>query len=250
MDSKTPLGMNRTGVQMSPLDTADMLAGLAEFPVPVDDERGDLQVRLEYADATDGLGSVPPPGTLKGMVKTGVDMLTGKRPQALVDKLGERLAFERSGVRLYDTLLVKCRAMPGLLTAEDVQALALQRRQEQEHLALVVEAIETLGGDPTTQTPCADLVGVQGMGLVQAINDPRTSLLQSLEVVLHAELIDNAGWELLIGLASAAGHKDIASSFALALRQEAQHLAQVRAMVERLTLAEGSAAGTERPLKP
>lgn len=242
--TKTPLGMNRTGVQMSPLDAADMQAGMDEFAPPTDAERGDMQIRLEYADASEPLGSVPPPGTLKGMVKSSVDVVTGKRPQVLVDKLGERLAFERGGVRLYDTLLVKCRATPGLLTPDEVQTLMLFRQQELEHLRLVTQALETLGADPTAQTPCADLVGVQGMGLVQAINDPRTSLLQSLAVVLNAELIDNAGWSMLLELARASGHTDIADRFALAAEQETEHLVQVRSLVSRLTLADASVAGT------
>ncbi|MDD2713528.1 MAG: ferritin-like domain-containing protein [Simplicispira sp.] len=243
METKTPLGMNRTGVQMSPLDTAEMQASLNEFAPPLDAERGDLQIRQEYADASEGLGSVPLPGTLKGMVKSSVDMVTGKRPQVLIDKLGERLAFERGGVRLYDTLLVKCRATPHLLASDEMQTLMLFRQQEIEHLALVTQALRALGADPTAQTPGADLVGVESLGLVQAINDPRTSLVQSLGVILHAELIDNACWSMLIELARAAGHDDIAKSFALALQQEAQHLVQVRSLVSRLTLADASMVG-------
>lgn len=247
METKTPLGMNRTGIQMSPLDAADMQAGLDEFGAPISAERGDMEIRQAYADASEGLGSVPPPGTLKGVVKSGVDMVTGKRPQVLIDKLGERLAFERGGVRIYDTLLAKCRAMPGLLSPDEVQTLMLFRQQEREHLLLVVQALTTLGADPTAQTPCADLVGVKSMGLVQAINDPRTSLVQSLSVVMDAELIDNAGWDMLTELARAAGHKDIADDFAVALQQEAQHLLQVTRLVKRLTMADASAAGAAQP---
>jgi len=242
METQTPLGMNHTGIQMSPLNAAEMQVGVDKLGPPINAERGDMEIRQSYADASEGLGSVPPPGTLKGVVKSGVDLVTGKRPQVLVDKLGERLAFERGGVRLYDTLLLKCRAMPDLLAPDEVQTLMLFRQQEQEHLRLVVQALEKLGADPTAQTPCADLVGVQGMGLVQAINDPRTSLVQSLGVVMDAELIDNAGWEMLMELARAAGHEEIARSFMPALQQEAQHLAQVTALVKRLTLADAGAA--------
>ena len=105
-------------------------------------------------------------------------------------------------------------------------------------MMMVVDAIRQLGADPTAQTPCADLVGVESMGLVQAMNDPRTSLVQSLHVMLDAELLDNAGWEMLIDLANRSGHADIAKQFAVALQQEARHLAHVRALVERLTAEE------------
>lgn len=240
MESKTTLGMNRTGIQRSPVDTADMEAGLKEFAPPTAGQREDTAVRLEYADATEGLGTVPPPGTVKGLLKSGMDMMTGNRPQVLVDKLGERLAFERSGVRLYESALVKCAAQPDLLREDEVQALRLHRDQELEHMHLLKRAIEILGADPTAQTPCADLVAVESMGMVQAMNDPRTSLVQALNVVLNIELIDNAAWELLIDLARAAGHDTLAKEFGHAAEQEDRHLLHVRALVERLTLEDAS----------
>jgi hypothetical protein len=244
MENETQLGHNRTGVQMSPIDTAEMEAGYAQFPLPADGERGDLQVRADYADASQGLGTVPPPGTMKGMLKSGVDMLIGNRPQVLVDKIGERLAFERGGTRLYESLLVKCRAAPTALASDDLAALTLFHAQEQEHFALCVEGLQILGADPTAQTPCADLVGVESLGLVQAMNDPRTSLLQSLHVMMDAELLDNAAWEMLVELADACGHGVLAERFRHASTQEAQHLVHLRGLVARMTLEEASLLGT------
>lgn len=255
MEERTELGLNRTGIQMSPLDTADMVSGadeIAEAISPASNEAdalaapararlADACLRGSYALQADSLGSVPIPGTVKGMAKSGVAMLTGKRPQVLIDKLGERLAFERGGVRLYDGLLVKCKALGGDLTAEDSAALQRFRDEELEHFGLVVQAIEELGGDPTAQTPCADLVGVESMGLMQAMSDPRTSLLQGLHVMLDAELIDNASWELLDQLARTAGHDDIADRFGVAIRQEAVHLQTIKALVTRLTLVDAGA---------
>ncbi|AKJ29541.1 ferritin-like domain-containing protein [Caldimonas brevitalea] len=239
MQEQTPLGRNRTGVQMSPIDSERMQAG-TEALDPVPSELGYATVRQAYMNDDQGLGSVPVPGTMKGMLKSGMDMMTGKRPQTFVDKLGERLAFERGGVRLYDGLLVKCTAAPHQLPDGALELLTQFRQQEAEHFALVAEALETLGADPTAQTPCADLVGVESLGLVQAMNDPRTSVLQALHVMLDAELLDNAAWELLIRLAEAAGHDEIASRFELAMRQEANHLAHLRGWVEQLTLDDAS----------
>ncbi|HEY9106970.1 MAG TPA: ferritin-like domain-containing protein [Roseateles sp.] len=256
METRTQLGQNRTGTQMSPVDTADMLRGADDIadaiePTDVDaalvsgDTRGDLadaQLRESYAGEADPLGSVPLPATLTGLAKSGVALLTGKRPQVLMDKLGERLAFERSGVRLYDALLVKCRAAEGDgLEDGELGMLGYFRDQEAQHFEMVAAALTDLGGDPTAQTPCADLVGVEGAGLVQAMNDPRTSLLQSLHVMLDAELIDNAGWELLIRLARAAGHGAIAERFEAALQQEAAHLRTLKDLVGKLTLQEAGA---------
>ncbi|KQW43272.1 MULTISPECIES: ferritin-like domain-containing protein [unclassified Roseateles] len=256
MDTRTHLGHNRTGIQMSPMDTAAMRHGADEIadaiePTDVDaellsaDVRGDLadaQLRESYASEADGLGSVPMPATLTGVAKSGVDMLTGKRPQVLMDKLGERLAFERGGVRLYDGLLVKCRTAMGVLGDGEIAMLQRFRDQEAQHFELVASALVDLGGDPTAQTPSADLVGTESMGLVQAMNDPRTSLLQSLHVMLDAELIDNASWDLLGRLARSAGHDALAERFEIAVQQEALHLRTLTELVGRLTLADAGVA--------
>lgn len=256
MESRTHLGHNRTGVQMSPIDTKEMLRGADDIvdALKPDDtetdlltaetraELADAQLRESYASDADGLGSVPLPATLSGMAKSGVDMLTGKRPQVLMDKLGERLAFERGGVRLYDALLVKCRAADSGLDEGDVALLQRFREQEAQHFELVAEALEELGGDPTAQTPCADLVGVEASGLVQAMNDPRTSLLQSLHMMLDAELIDNASWDLLLRLARSADHEAIAERFEIAMQQEAIHLKTLNELVGRLTMADAGIA--------
>lgn len=242
MDSRTELGRNRTGVQTSPIDSARMTD--AEDALRVDETapREDRQVRLDYIAGGDKLGSVPVPATLTGVAKSGVDMLTGKRPQVLMDKLGERLAFERGGVRLYDALLLKCRGADTGLSDQDEALLETFRRQEAEHMETVAQALRDLGGDPTAQTPCAGLVGVESQGLVQAMNDPRISFVQSLHVMLDAELIDNASWEMLAELARNAGHPQVAERFDTPLRQEAVHLQTLREWVGRLTLADAGAA--------
>lgn len=42
-------------------------------------------------------------------------------------------------------------------------ALQEIRDEEAAHFAMLSDAIEKLGGDPTTQTPWADATGVQSM---------------------------------------------------------------------------------------
>jgi ferritin-like protein len=241
MQHQTSLGANRTGIQMSPVDAERMQTSADATPIDGGDADGYLRVRQDYIDDDEGLGSVPPPGTLKGLAKSGLQMATGKRPQALVDKLGERLAFERGGVRLYDTLLAKCEAAVDGLSAETLTELRRFRNEEAQHMQLVVSAIERLGADPTAQTPSADLVGVEAMGLVQAMNDPRTNVLQSLHVMLDAEVLDNSAWNLLIELVQAMGQDEIAEDFALAQQQEAVHLTRLRELVSTMTVSDASA---------
>src|SRR5690606_13520592 len=165
------------------------------------------------------IGSVPIPGSAKGMLKSTFDMIKGKSPELLVDKLGERLAFERSGVRLYDAMIAKVKAM-NVVGSDLVSVLQHIRDEEFEHMLLVEDAIKTLGADPTAQTPCADVAAVKSMGLMQVLTDPRTNVAQGLGALLTAELEDTAAWELLIELAEAGGHPNIAKSFEKAKTQE------------------------------
>jgi hypothetical protein len=232
------VGMNKTGVQMSPVNTGRMLDddNILSRGTPGDDSAMTL-LREAYIADSGGVGSIPAPGTMTGMVSMGVHMLTGDQPQVLLDKMAERLAFERTGTRLYDALLTKLdalhaepgRASQGTITLEQVASI---RGDEARHVLLMKEAIESIGGDPTAQTPSADLVGVEAMGFVQVLSDPRTSLAQSLHAILSIELSDNAGWETLIALADEHGQADLVDRFSDALVQERKHLSMVQTWYE------------------
>lgn len=245
----TRLGSNRTGTQVSPRQFREMTEGMEELVqaaaggTSADSSESALLalggMRADYLMEAEPLGSVPVPATMKGMAKSGKDMLTGTRMQALVDKLAERLAFERSGVRLYDALIAKVRIRTDEVPQIELSTLEHFRDEEQQHFVLLVEALQELGADPTAQTPCADLAGVEGAGLVQAITDPRTSVLQSLHAILAAELIDGDGWELLTVLARESGHEEMATRFEQAIREEAEHLAVVRRWFTEASLATG-----------
>jgi hypothetical protein len=228
------VGMNKTGVQMSPFDTSAMLD---EDDAPSRGTPGDesalVQMREAYIAESDGIGSIPMPGLIKAMVSMGIDMARGDKPQVLLDKLAERLAFERTGTRLYDALLTKLAAVQhdvhdGQQPAITHEQVAAIRSDEARHVLLVRDAIDAMGGDPTSQTPSADLAGVESLGLVQVLSDPRTSLAQSLHAILTAELADHAGWETLIALAAGHGQADMVTNFTRALQQETRHLAQVQ----------------------
>lgn len=191
-----------------------------------------LVERTERAAEADRIGSVPVPGSAKGMLKTGFDMMRGKSPEVFLDKLGERLAYERNGVRLYEAMIAKVKALDTPDTAL-VDTLMHIRNEEHEHMMLVHQAIETLGADPTAQTPCADVVGTMSLGIVNVLTDPRTNVDQCLNALLTVELTDNAAWELLIELAQAAGHPNIADSFTKAKTQEDDHLVKIKTLMRR-----------------
>src|SRR5690606_40402790 len=195
-------------------------------------DKGAVLERVKRTEEADRIGSVPVPGSAKGMLKTTFDMALGKSPEILIDKLGERLAFERNGVRLYDAMIAKAKALEGA-DSDLVQVLKHIRDEEFEHMNLAREAIETLGADPTAMTPCADVAGVKAMGVMQVLTDSRTNVAQGMGALLTIELEDNAAWELLIELAEAGGHPNIAKSFHKAKEQEDDHLVKIKTLVRR-----------------
>ena len=227
------VGMNRTGIQMSPLDSQAMQDVDPTLTAQATgDEFALADMRSQYIAQADALGSIPLPGTLTGAVNMGVHMLKGDSPQILLDKLGERLAFERTGTRLYEALITKAEVMLNGQISMTIAELTQIRSDEARHFLLLKEAIETLGGDPTSQTPSADLVGVESLGLVQVLNDPRTSLSQCLHAILTAELCDKAGWETLIALADENNLTDLVDEFTTALDEEREHLSLVQTWYE------------------
>lgn len=245
MKEQSPMGMNRTGVQMSPFDASTMQSGMPASMTPATpgDDTALADMRSQSIAEADPIGSVPIPGTVKGALTTGASMLTGDQPQLLLDKLGERLAFERTGTRLYDALITKFETLQDGSTSMTLADLQKIRQDEARHFAIVADAIETLGGDPTSQTPCADLVGVESMGLMQAITDPRTTVAQCLHAIMVAEMTDNAGWEMLIALAEDQNQNSLITDFSVALDEERTHLVQVRNWFEEATLGRTISAG-------
>lgn len=232
MQERIGMGTNRTGVKASPADARKMVAGLSlqdGSPAP---EIGAVEIRGGYAEESGPVGSMPPPTSLRGVAGAVAEGMSGRRLHVLLDKLGERAAYERTGTRLYDAMLAKLPNLERLPEGIDETAIRQIRDEEASHFALLTEAIEALGGDATVQTPCADVTGVQGMGLMQAINDPRATLSQALQTLLAAELIDVASWELLIALSDQLGHEEWSNRFALALEAENRHLMNVRRWLE------------------
>jgi rubrerythrin len=239
MAKSAEMGKNRTGIEMSPMHSERMISGAKEYGKASSD--GSLSIAAlerQYITEAEPIGSVPMPGTLRGALKTGAKKATGKNPEVLLNKLGQRLAFERSGVRLYEAVITKCevaeeRDLAGPVTVDELQHI---RDEELEHFRLLSDCIESLGADPTAETPDADVSGVSAMGFQHVLNDPRTTMPQCLEMLLTLELADNASWELLIRLADEMGLRDISEQFQRALEEEREHLLTVRSWYEEMTL--------------
>lgn len=232
MNQNATTGINRTGAAMAPERTRAMLEGVQEFPPTSQGSAYDLaQVRVSYAQEAEPVGTVPLPPTLTGKIKTAVQAMAGDQPVLFMDKLGERLAFERTGTRFYETLVSKYDAYGSFSGGPSREDLEDIRQEEFRHFMLLQATIEQLGGDSTAVTPSADIQATAAKGIMQVLTDPRTTLLQSLEATLVIELTDNACWEALVELAQGAGQDELARQFAGARATEEEHLLKVRSWV-------------------
>lgn len=220
---------NRTGLQTSPL--ADEMLELDELAGPSDLVDDDLDsLRAEAMAERIPVGSKP-------------DAPDARRA-LLLDKLGARLAFERTGTRLYEGIIAKAEAGLGFAGGPGVADLQRIRDEEAEHAALLLESIAEAGGDPTVVTPCANLQATASTGVAQVITDPRTDVAECLEAIMIAELADRESWTTLIALARELGQEDLVSSFEEAGQREEEHVVRVRGWLEAYRRAEiGGGAG-------
>jgi hypothetical protein len=218
--------MNRTAVSVHPKAAADQ-ASFAQARPPSSDGDGmeSALLRKIYEKEASPIGSLPP---LEGKKRT-----TG-RTALFIDKLGERLAFERTGTRLYEALLSKHGVPPPVgAGSEAIDRARIEEicADEHQHYLMLVDAMKELGGDPTALTPAANLAGIVTSGLPKVLQDPRTSFNQCLDAMLVVELTDNDCWALLIELARELDQSELADRFEEALASEEQHLATIRELV-------------------
>jgi hypothetical protein len=229
---------NRTGLSAAPGRSEDMLAGTAEFaPSESGDEREFARARTRSTKESDPLGSTPAPVRIDGLLmRVAPELSDGGASAQLLDKLGERLGFERMSVRLYEALIAKFDAATERLSEPSRLQLEHNLRDEFDHFRMLEEAMAMLGGDPTALTPAADLQATMTKGVLEMLVDPRTSFAQCLEGLVTAELIDNEAWDVLLVFTEQAGQPALASRFARARACERQHLRDVRRW---LALAQG-----------
>ena len=216
---------NRTGMQTSPELAEELMEGASAAAPSSDGGPEEIaEYRAEYIAEGFPIGSMP---TMPGSEEETADEEEAGTA-VLLDKLSERLAFERMGTRLYEALYNKCETLgettPGP-TLEQIQEIG---SEELEHFLLINDTIAGLGGEPTVESPCADVIGVASMGIMQVLTDPRTTVAQCLSAMLTAELTDNAGWELLIELAENLGYDEMKTEFETCLQHEERHLSNVR----------------------
>ncbi|HEY1269051.1 MAG TPA: ferritin-like domain-containing protein [Candidatus Binatia bacterium] len=241
--------LNRTGIMTHAELSAELIQGAKEAEPSSDGDLDDLaEQRAEYLEETLPIGSKPLPvadGEITGADAEEPEGAPGGSQSLplLLDKLGERLAFERQGTRLYEGVIQKCELIGETDGGPSVADLRHIHDEEMEHFKMLQRVITEMGGDATVQTPSADIVGVLSHGILQVVSDPRTTLAQTLQAMLNAELADNDGWQMLITLATSLGRDDLEEDFEKALDSEQEHLENVRAWLETLTLSEAQMIG-------
>lgn len=244
MPQANKMGMNKTGMAMSPIQGKQMMEGAKELTQagPVSFAAME-KIRSDYASPDDYIGTVPVPDSFKGMLSAGKEKIQGHNPEVLINKLGQRLAFERTGVRIYDALIFKCETINDPISKEVISIDSLKhfRDEEAEHFFLLKEVIESLGADPTAMTPDADVSALASMGIPKVLMEPRTTVLQCLEAVQTTELTDNAAWEVLIKLCNNMGMSELADKFSKPLKQEKTHAETIKNWINKLALMQ---AGT------
>lgn len=240
--------VNRTGVGFSPKLGRELIEdALSHGPSSQGDESTMNELRLPYAKRGASIGSLPDIASTRAR-KGEQRELSEAQIRVVLDKMGERLAFERAGARIYEGLIFKFRSAPKEAAANGGALSRLEQfhREEVQHVAMLAEIIGQLGGDPTAVTPAASIQGVLSIGIPEVVLDPRTTFEQSIEAILLAELADSHGWTSLVELAQSLGLSSVAERFEAALAEEEVHLEQVRHWVRQGMLAKIKKSGEGR----
>jgi bacterioferritin (cytochrome b1) len=154
--------------------------------------------------------------------------------EKILDLLIARLTFERSGVKLYDSVIGKIQAQGDPSALRMISKLQEHRDEEKEHEEWLEDQVRALGGDAHGTSEMARLEQRESQGIEDIILDGDNEMLHYFHALLAAELADNAGWDLLVVLADEAGDREAKKQFKKRLHQEMEHLLFVRRVIKRL----------------
>jgi hypothetical protein len=150
----------------------------------------------------------------------------------LMDKLLERLRFEKAGVDLYDLVIAR---VDGELPPDMMSTLRDHRSEEAAHMEMLARHVLDLGGDPGAITPSVKVVEENASRLEAVVKSDNAKPIHRLQCLLDAELEDSVSWELLVALAREAGGADMVKDFLQAERRELEHVRDTRKLIARLT---------------
>lgn len=176
--------------------------------------------------------------------------LAQKNPEKLVELLQERLTFERTSVKLYDRILAQMEASEDPQIHKMLDIMQGYRAEEAEHQAWLEEQIQALGGDVNGESEMSRLVAVEARGIEQIILREDVALQHLFHALMAAELVDNAGWDLLAALAEEADDDDALDCFALRQAEEEDHLDYLRQTMSRYAESQVLGGRLQLPTEP
>ncbi|HYG69803.1 MAG TPA: DUF892 family protein [Anaeromyxobacteraceae bacterium] len=164
----------------------------------------------------------------------------------VIDALNERLTFERAGVKLYDRILDVIRAHADPNVSRMLNEMEQHRNEEKEHEEWLEAQIRSLGGDAHAETESSRLVTRESRGIEEVVMNA-TELRHLFHALLAAELVDNAGWDLLVQIADEAGDRGAKREFKKRLHEEEDHLLFVRKAMVKLSFQDVLGQAEELP---
>ena len=176
--------------------------------------------------------------------------LAQHNPAKILDLLIARLNFERTGVKLYDSVLAKIAAQQDPDAHGMLENLQEHRNEEKEHEEWLEECVRQLGGDAHGTSDMSELEARESKGVEDILLDGDNDILHIFHALLAAELADNAGWDLLVQIADEAGDRDAKKQFKKRLHEEEDHLLFVRRVIERLARRVILGESVEMPTSP
>jgi bacterioferritin (cytochrome b1) len=154
--------------------------------------------------------------------------LAARNAAMVLDLLSGRMVFERTGVKLYDSIIHKIDRRGEERYHVLLPTLRHHRDEEQEHAEWLSDQIRMLGGNPEEKTDFAELEAEESTGIQSVMLDGHNKVPHLIHALLSAELADNAGWDLLVKLAGDAGDGEARREFMKRMAEEAKHLVFIR----------------------
>lgn len=176
--------------------------------------------------------------------------LAEKNPEKLIDLLQERRTFEATAVKLYDRVLSLMSASKDPQILGMLDTMQAYRDEEAEHQSWLEEQIHALGGDVNVESERSRLAATESRGIEEVILRQDVALQHLFHALMAAELVDNAGWDLLVALAEEADDDEALDAFTLRQAEEEDHLDYLQQTMARYAESQVLGEQLQLPTEP
>lgn len=154
-------------------------------------------------------------------------VLSRHNRDAVIALLCERLEGERAAVMLYDAVIGKLRTSNEEGARRILPTIHEHRNEACEHEEWLAKTIESLGGSPHVRSAEAELVRRESAGMIDIVRND-DDMQHLLHALMSAELLDNAGWDLLVELADEANDIEALRELERRKSEQEDHLVFLR----------------------